>query len=660
MTQGHEKKRRPNPHEPSSNSPHNRALLPLLAVCLVMVVGLCTATYLWRPVTSETTEMVSEPGSRAATAAGNSARGSTVVRLTTPHATMRSRAVQAGLDPRDANWPSEVFAEQAGTKLKRLAARLKRVDASDTGRLVELVTHDFRCGPLRPATLAPIFTGPAITVRRSPQNAAEAPATPSLRRGAVGLAAAIKELATPLANASNIDVQIKIIDVQQVPDEDDVIQTTSYFESSGATPAGVIAQRATWICRWKSEGSESLRLAELRAHDYQETETAAPWFSDCTQRALGHNQSFRDQLRYGIHQWLGRVESVHDMQMFARCGLAVGDVNGDGLEDIYVCQPGGLPNRLYVQKPNGQATDRSSTAGVDWLDKSTSALLLDLDNDGDQDLIVATVSGILAMENDSTGRFERRAVLPPTRADVQSLSAADFDQDGDLDLYICVDSESRSPDDASLEVGFLYHDANDGGANLLLRNDIATAKNGEWRFTDATVETGLDAQNRRHSLAAAWEDYDNDGDSDLYVANDYGQNCLYRNDDGRFVNVAEEAGVVDFGSGMSVSWADYNRDGLVDLYVGNMFSSAGSRITRQAQFKANEDEQVRSLYRRFAKGNSLFANSAGGNFRDVGAEAAVEMGRWAWSSVFADLNNDGWDDLLVANGYLTTEDTGDL
>ena len=112
---------------------------------------------------------------------------------------------------------------------------------------------------------------------------------------------------------------------------------------------------------------------------------------------------------------------------------------------------------------------------------------------------------------------------------------------------------------------------------------------------------------------------------------------------------------------MSVSWGDYDRDGWMDLYVANMFSSAGNRITRQAQFKPSDDENVREVYSRFAKGNSLFRNlGTGESFREVGGEAGVEMGRWAWSSVFADLNNDGWEDLLVANGYITTEDTGDL
>ena len=80
-----------------------------------------------------------------------------------------------------------------------------------------------------------------------------------------------------------------------------------------------------------------------------------------------------------------------------------------------------------------------------------------------------------------------------------------------------------------------YHDANNGGRNVLLRND------GRWRFSHATVRAGLDVKNRRFSYAAAWEDFDNDGDQDLYVANDFGRNNLYRNDSGRFTDIAAAA-----------------------------------------------------------------------------------------------------------------------
>jgi hypothetical protein len=203
-----------------------------------------------------------------------------------------------------------------------------------------------------------------------------------------------------------------------------------------------------------------------------------------------------------------------------------------------------------------------------------------------------------------------------------------------------------------------YHDANNGGRNVLFRNDR------NWGFTDVTKRVGLDQNNQRFSLACAWEDFDNDGDLDLYVANDFGRNSLYVNDAGRFRDSAAQAGIEDISAGMSVSWGDYNNDGWMDLYVGNMWSSAGNRIAYQRRFlRAKGNRATLADFRRHARGNSLFANSGVGEstgFHDVSVQARVTMGRWAWSSCFLDMNNDGWEDMLVANGYITQEDTGDL
>ena len=159
-------------------------------------------------------------------------------------------------------------------------------------------------------------------------------------------------------------------------------------------------------------------------------------------------------------------------------------------------------------------------------------------------------------------------------------------------------------------------------------------------------------------------DYDNDGDPDLYVANDFGRNNLYRNEsDGkgglRFVDAAAGEGAEDSASGMSVSWSDYDRDGLMDIYISNMFSAAGARVTSQELFKPRASGLVRRRLQRFARGNTLLRGGDDG-FEDASLAANVNMGRWAWGWGFVDINGDGWDDLVVANGYITTEDTGDL
>ena len=155
-------------------------------------------------------------------------------------------------------------------------------------------------------------------------------------------------------------------------------------------------------------------------------------------------------------------------------------------------------------------------------------------------------------------------------------------------------------------------------------------------------------------------DIDNDGDQDLYVANDFGRNNLYRNDSGRFTDITAAAGAEDISPGMSSCWGDYDNDGWMDLYVSNMFSSAGNRLTSQGRVHQGASDKTRAEFRRHARGNTLLKNMGNGRFNDVSSEAGISIGRWAWGSKFADLNNDGWEDLLVTNGFITQQDTGDL
>ena len=278
---------------------------------------------------------------------------------------------------------------------------------------------------------------------------------------------------------------------------------------------------------------------------------------------------------------------------------------------------------------------KTQESGLDWLDASRSALFVDFDNDGDQDLVVSLNYSLVIFENMGGGQFAMR-----TRVNIfswpTSIAAADYDNDGDVDLYICgynPRGETAPGDIFANPVP--YHDANNGARNFMMRNE------GNWDFLDVTQAVGFDQNNHRFTFAAAWEDYDNDGDLDLYVANDFGRNILYRNDldaqgQRHFEDVSRQAGVEDIAAGMSVTWGDYNHDGWMDLYVSNMWSSAGHRITSQNQFKRDADDQTRQEMQRHARGNSLFENQGDGTFRDVSVEAAVTMGRWAWGSLFCD------------------------
>jgi hypothetical protein len=314
-----------------------------------------------------------------------------------------------------------------------------------------------------------------------------------------------------------------------------------------------------------------------------------------------------------------------------------------------------LPNRLFLQNDDGTLRDATVESGADWLDSCASALLIDIDNDGHQDLLVATAWYLLLMKNDGVGHFELKSAVE-SQGQLFSLAAADYDADGDLDVYACGyhGTADRMRSGGAMATPMPFHDANNGAPNMLMRND------GNWKFSNQTKSVGLDVNNTRFSYAASWEDYDNDGDVDLYVANDFGRNNLFRNDDGQFADIAASSGVEDMAAGMSVDWADIDQDGLMDLYISNMFSSAGNRITYQPQFKTETGDDVRSQFQRHARGNTLFRNAGDDRFDDISVDAGVTMGRWAWGSKFVDFNNDGREDIVVANGFITSTDTGDL
>jgi len=438
------------------------------------------------------------------------------------------------------------------------------------------------------------------------------------------------------------------------------VETDVYFQADGPTSQGIVQQNATWTCRWIQQHPTAagqppkLKLTSITVSDYRESIGSAdgqPLLVDCTRAVLGENSSFHDQLMKSTNHWRRTLEASLGIDVFGHQGLAIGDANGDGLQDVYICQAGGVPNRLYVQNGDGTARDESACSGLDILDRSRSALFLDLDNDGDQDLVLLLSTSVALFANDGSGQFALKLIQPVGTA--TTLTAADYDNDADLDIYVCGYSAPTGGESAPVP----YHDANNGNENHLLSNL------GNWQFSNVTQKVALDQDNTRYSLSASWEDFDNDGDMDLYVANDFGRNCLYRNDystTGQFVNIAPQAGVEDLSAGMGVSWGDYNNDGLMDLYVSNMFSSAGNRVAYQRQFRTADDSRTRADFQRHARGNSLFENAGDGTFRDITLDAEVAMGRWAWGSLFADINNDGWRDLLVTNGLATNEDTDDL
>ena len=581
---------------------------------------------------------------------------------------LASRPAWQEMDDPDADgWETEARVQQAEKQLKMLGKMPIHADRIELQQLDSLVTDDFSCGPLVPAGLRRVFEDQLYLIERSEP----VESVSDTFHGVSGLREAICQLSAELQDAREPRCKFKVIHVETTPDG---FTTRQYFSLSGITHQGVVEQHATWLVNWSMpDERQPPRIRRIVVEEFERVRArhADPLFADCTESALAGNPCYQDQLLRGVNHWLERIPVRSMLARFGLAGIAVGDVNGDGLEDLYLCQDPGVPNRLFLQNSDGKLRDVSEAWGVNWLEDSRSALLLDLDNDGDQDLAVAIFGNLVLARNEDQQRFRVQTVLA-TSESTSSLSAVDFDQDGRLDLYICGYASDKALSESSADaIGAVsnvsYVDSNRGGANKLFRSETTDS---EWRFVDVTRQVGLDVNNRRWSFAASWEDYDNDGDPDLYVANDYGRNNLYRNNGGQFVDVAAEMGAEDSASGMSVAWGDYDRDGWMDVYIANMFSAAGNRIISQPNFNPASAAGLPQQFRRFVRGNTLLRNLGQASdstsdrtmagFIDEGARARVTMGRWAWGSNFVDLNNDGWEDLVVANGFMTTEDTGDL
>ncbi len=158
--------------------------------------------------------------------------------------------------------------------------------------------------------------------------------------------------------------------------------------------------------------------------------------------SLGGNESFTRQLSTPLDNWMATLDSVLTRDSNGHHGVSVGDADGDGLDDLYVAQPAGLPNRLYRARGDSTFEDMTERAGLGVLDDTAQSLFADVDNDGDQDLVLATGTRPLLFVNDGTGRFSPVAdafrFQRPLQGVLTSIAMADYDRDGFLDLYLCV------------------------------------------------------------------------------------------------------------------------------------------------------------------------------------------------------------------------------
>jgi hypothetical protein len=550
-------------------------------------------------------------------------------------------------DPAVDRWPSEVLHDRA----KKVLGEFLRLACGEKDWSEEELAHvlapSFRGATLlRPEGLRTVFDDGSARVLRPAELPHELQAPERLPELAARLRAAFAD------GKCRWFTKIVRVDLK----DGGRFRTAALVHTDGRAPDGLLQQNMDWELEWvavpgEAPEEDAVRIEAIRLEHYDELWLAQAPLAELELHVFGANPAFREELLHGVQDYQNRVDRLIGGPFLGMQGIAVGDVNGDGLEDVYLAQHHGTPNRLFLHQPDGTALDATASSRAGLLENTRGVLILDWDEDGDQDLLLAVGPALVSARNDGAGVFHdfqlARAESP---GDIYSLSAADPDGDGDLDVYACRYAESG----ILFGLPVPYHDADNGNPNIYFRNEGG-------RFTVATAEVGLDQNNRKFSLASLWEDFDGDGDLDLFVSNDFGRDNLYRNEGGRFTDVAGEVGADDISAGMGVSASDFDLDEDMDLYITNMFSSAGQRIVPQSElFMGGEHTELHRHYQRHARGNTLLANRGDGTFEDVTDAAGVAVGGWGWGARFVDYNNDGLDDVYAPDGFITNKQPDDL
>ncbi|HEY6928174.1 MAG TPA: CRTAC1 family protein [Thermoanaerobaculia bacterium] len=313
-------------------------------------------------------------------------------------------------------------------------------------------------------------------------------------------------------------------------------------------------------------------------------------------------------------------------------GAIVDDFDGDGLLDIVTSTINPCsPMHLFHNLGNGRFEDRTSRAGLDVQWGGLNVIHADYDNDGYPDLLVLRggwfgSDGRVRMSllhNNGDGTFTdvtEEAGLARPAYPTQTAAWADYDNDGYLDLYV----GSEADDDGIAYPSRLYHNNRDG------------------TFTDVAEKAGV--ENFLMAKGVAWGDYDGDGYPDLFVSN-IGPNRLYRNNrNGTFTDVAAEAGVIGPGIRNFPAWFfDYDNDGRLDIFNGT-YSASVADVVGVYWGRSATDAHPR-----------LYHNEGNGKFRDVSAEVGLTAPSLPMGSNFGDLDNDGWLDVYLGTGLPSFE-----
>ncbi len=322
------------------------------------------------------------------------------------------------------------------------------------------------------------------------------------------------------------------------------------------------------------------------------------------------------------------------------------DYNGDGVLDIYLTNGVAtddahnptLGTALYRGLDNARFANATAQSNAHLSGWTMGVAFADYDADGNADLYATRWGPDVLLRNAGDGTFADHTERAGLGSDAWGIGAsfADFDLDGDLDLYVANYIEFSLGGPPFYDRWCTHNGvrAACGPVGAQAQADLLYRNEGDGRFSEVSHSMGL-AGRSYYGMGVAWTDYDDDGDPDIYVANDGHPNSLFRNDGQRFVDVALVQSVAYSGdgrpqAGMGVAVGDYDRDGRFDLFVTNF----------------SQDY------------NTLYRNSGQGYFVDVSGRANLagsSRPHMGWGTFFFDANCDGYEDLFVANGHLMPE-----
>ncbi|TSJ44085.1 RNA-binding protein [Mucilaginibacter corticis] len=345
-------------------------------------------------------------------------------------------------------------------------------------------------------------------------------------------------------------------------------------------------------------------------------------------------------------------------------GVAIGDLNNDGLDDIYFS--GNMSdNKLYLNRGNMKFTDITAEAGVAGRENGwkTGVNIVDVNGDGKPD-IFQCYSGRGPGANRKNQLFINQGLdahgIPVFKDEAESYGLADtaystqayffdYDKDGDLDLLL-VNENTK-----------IMHELDDVNIQQLKKQDdpqVCTKlyRNDNGHFTDVTKKAGLNMSTLSYGLAAAIADINGDGLPDIYLSNDYSvPDAMYiNNGDGTFTDKMTTTldHITLFSMGNSIT--DINNDGLPDIFTLDMLPEDNKRQKLLAGMDNYESFNINlrnGFYYQYMR-NMLHMNNGNGTFSEIGQLAGISNTDWSWAPLFADYDNDGMKDLYVTNGYM--------